>query len=545
MKKLFHFLSIALLLAAALVAPPASAQAGPKTLIVYDGPPNTEFSKLGMAYSIMLKNLMGHFDSNAEMLPVQNYVAGKMQAYDAIFYMGAYYDNPLPAAFLADVMATPKTVVWFKYNLWQLAWNPAYGFQSKFGFDFASLRGLNAVPTAANPAPGFFDTITYKSKPFVKYYTFNGATGTVNADPDIGVTTILDATKATTLVPVTNPKTGETVPYVLRSGNFWYVADMPFSFIGPRDRYLVMSDVLHDMLGVNHAESHQALVRLEDVGAMVSVSAMKTLTNYLYGKKIPFSIATIPRYVDALGVYNGNIPQTVPLSQATNLKTSLNYALARGAEVVMHGYTHQYSNMRNKYTGVSGDDYEFWNIVANSPVAEDSTAWALGRLNAGKTELTSNGYTPVAWETPHYHASALASKAMPQVFPTTYQRVVYFTADQPNFNAAINKDFGVGQIFPYVIKKDHYGQRIIPENLGNIEYDISAIDPTSNFNYTWQDIVTNAEYGKTVRDGFASFFFHPFWLEPAVGVPGYADFQSTITGITNLGYTWVAPSKVQ
>lgn len=545
MKKLFHFLSIALLLAAALVAPPASAQAGPKTLIVYDGPPNTEFSKLGMAYSIMLKNLMGHFDSNAEMLPVQNYVAGKMQAYDAIFYMGAYYDNPLPAAFLADVMATPKTVVWFKYNLWQLAWNPAYAFQSKFGFNFASLRGLNAVPTAANPAPGFFDTITYKSKPFVKYYTFNGATGAVNADPDIGVTTISDATKATTLVPVTNPKTGETVPYVLRSGNFWYVADMPFSFIGPRDRYLVLTDLLHDMLGVNHAESHQALVRLEDVGAMVSVSAMKTLTNYLYGKKIPFSIATIPRYVDALGVYNGNIPQTVPLSQATNLKTSLNYALARGAEVVMHGYTHQYSNMRNKYTGVSGDDYEFWNIVANSPVAEDSTAWALGRLNAGKTELTSNGYTPVAWETPHYHASALASKAMPQVFPTTYQRVVYFTADQPNFNAAINKDFGVGQIFPYVIKKDHYGQRIIPESLGNIEYDISAIDPTSNFNYTWQDIVTNAEYGKTVRDGFASFFFHPFWLEPAVGVPGYADFQSTITGITNLGYTWVAPSKVQ
>lgn len=70
-----------------------------------------------------------------------------------------------------------------------------------------------------------------------------------------------------------------------------------------------------------------------NVGAMVSVSAMKTLTNYMYNKKIPFSIATIPRYVDALGVYNGNIPQTVPLSQATNLKTSLNYALARGARL--------------------------------------------------------------------------------------------------------------------------------------------------------------------------------------------------------------------
>ncbi|MDB5868348.1 MAG: papd-like protein [Polaromonas sp.] len=545
MKKLFSMLCAVLLFAAALAGQPAAAQTGPKTLIVYDGPPGTQFAKLGLAYSIMLKNLIGHFDSNAELLPVQNYVAGKMQAYDAIFYMGAYYDNPLPAAFLTDVMATPKTVVWFKYNLWQLAWNSAYGFQAKFGMDFSSLRGLNAAPTAANPSPGFFDTIGYKSKSFVKYYAFNGATGAVAADPDIGVTTVLNAAKASVVVPVTNPKTGETAPYVMRSGNFWYVADMPFSFIGPRDRYLVLSDLLHDMLGVNHAESHKALVRLEDVGAMVSVSAMKTLTDYLYGKRVPFSIAMIPRYMDPLGTYNGGVAQTVPLSQATNLKTSVNYALARGAEVVMHGYTHQYSSMKNPHTGVSGDDYEFWNIVANSPVAEDSTAWALGRLNAGKSELASNGYTPVAWETPHYHASALTSKVTPQAFSNTYQRVVYFTADKPNFNAATNKDFGVGQIFPYVIKKDYYGQRIIPESLGNIEYDIRTIDPSSNFNYTWQDIVTNAEYGKTVRDGYASFFFHPFWLEPEVRTPGFADFQKVMDGITNLGYTWIAPSAAQ
>ena len=541
MKKFVCLLGAVLLFAAALMAQPAAAQTAPKTLIVYDGPPGTDQAKLGLAYGIMLKNLMGHFDGNAELLPVQDYVAGKLNAYDATFYMGAYYDNPLPAAFLNDVMTTQKTVVWFKYNLWQLAWNPAYGFAAKFGFSFSGLRGLNAAPTAANPAPGFFDTVGYKGKSFVKYYTFNGATGYANADPDLGVTSVVDATKAQMVVPVANLKTGETAPYVMRSGNFWYVADMPFSYIGPRDRYLVLADLLHDMLGVNHAESHQALVRLEDVGAMVSVSAMKTLTDYLYGKKIPFSIATIPHYVDALGVYNGNVPLTVPMSQASNLKTALNYALPRGAEVVMHGYTHQYNNMVNSGSGVSGDDYEFWNIVANSPVAEDSTAWAQDRITKGKTELSSNGYSPIAWETPHYHASGLASKvfAQPANFSTTYQRVVYFTADKPDFYAATGRDFGVGQVFPYVIKKDYYGQRIIPENLGNIEY-----DATANF-YTWQDIVTNADYAKVVRDGYASFFFHPFWLEPAFGVPGYQDFQNTINGITSLGYTWVAASKAQ
>ena len=48
----------------------------------------------------------------------------------------------------------------------------------------------------------------------------------------------------------------------MRSGNFWYVADMPFSYIGPRDRYLAMCDMLHDILGTNAPTLHRALVRL-------------------------------------------------------------------------------------------------------------------------------------------------------------------------------------------------------------------------------------------------------------------------------------------
>jgi len=522
--------------------PPVAPQAGPRTLVLYDAPPGQTFTKLGMAYAIMMRNLLGHFDSQVDMVPVHDYVTGQVNNYDATFYLGAYYDNQVPPAFLADVTTTTKTVVWFKYNLWQIAWNPAYDFQNRFGFGFSGLRGLNALPSAANPAPGFFDTITYKSLPFVKYYDYAG--GAVAADPDVGIVAVTDTQKATTLVPMSNPKTSETAPYIVRAGNFWYVADLPFSYIGPRDRYLVLTDLLHDMLGVNHATSHKAMVRLEDVGAMVSVSAMKSLTNYLYQRRIPFSIATIPYYADPLGTYNGGVPMFVPMSQASNLKTSLNYALARGGEIVMHGYTHQYSNMRNKYTGVSGDDYEFWNIVDNTPVMEDSLAWALSRYQAGLQELSSNGYTATAWETPHYHGSALASKAAAQTFAKTYQRVVYFTADQPNFNAPVAKDFGVGQIFPYPIKSDYYGQRVLPESLGNIEYDISSIDPTSNYNYTWQDIVTNAQYVKTVRDGYASFFFHPFWLEPALGVPGLADFKKVIQGISNLGFTWTVPSQI-
>lgn len=135
-------------------------------------------------------------------------------------------------------------------------------------------------------------------------------------------------------------------------------------------------------------------------------------------------------------------------------------------------------------------------------------------------------------------------RAVSQVFSTTYQRAVYYTSDHPNLTAATSRDFAVGQFYPYIIKRDYYGQRVLPENLGNIEYDISNIDPSSNFNYTWQDLSINADYGLVVRDGFASFFFHPFWLEPAINKPGFADFKSIVASITAMGYRWTAPGTL-
>ena len=516
---------------------------GPKALILYDEPLGTELQKLGFSYAIMLQNLLGHFDLDVELMPVQRYAAGTIDSSAVTFYLGATYDHQLPAQFLTDAALTKKTLVWFKYNLWQLAGDPSYNFTGTKGLAFHGLRGLNAIPTAGNPAPGFFDTVVYKDMPFVKYYKYDDAAKVVNADPDIGLTSIADASKAVALVSIKNPQTGEVAPYVARSGNFWYVADMPFSYIGPRDRYLVLSDLLHDMVNIPHSEQHKALVRLEDVGAMVSTAAMKALTDYLYGVAVPFSIAVIPQYADPNGVNSGGVPEWIHLTQATALNASLQYALPKGGEIVMHGYTHQYGNLRNPHTGASGDDYEFWNISTNSPVAEDSTQWALGRLHTGVYDLVSAGYNPVAWEAPHNHASALSAKAAASVFSTTYQRAVYFTADKPDFTTSVAKDFGAGQSFPYVIRRDYYGQRVLPENLGNIEYSNPA-DPMS-INYTADDLILNARYAKTIRDGYASFFFHPFLVEPEFGKPGLADFKKVIEGISQLGFTWVAASRAQ
>src|SRR5215510_9303380 len=129
----------------AQATPPAS-----RVLILYDSA-NTQYAKLGQIYAIMLRNLLGHFYMSADLVPVESYVAGQIDAHQATFYIGALYDDPLPAAFLSDAATTQKTLVWFKYNLWQLAWDPAYSFAGTRGFSFLGLRGLNSAPSSSNP----------------------------------------------------------------------------------------------------------------------------------------------------------------------------------------------------------------------------------------------------------------------------------------------------------------------------------------------------------------------------------------------------------
>jgi uncharacterized protein YdaL len=287
MLKSFVLRAVAALAAAAAMLGVSTVQAQtttpppPTVQVLYDAPSGTEWDKLGFAYAIMLRNLLGHFNAQVDLVPVQQYQAGGTEKYSATFYLGAAYDNQLPAAFLADAMSTTKPLVWFKYNIWQLAWNPAYNFTATKGINFAGLHGLSSQPSSTNPNPPFFDTVKYKGMDFVKYYQYDAGRNVVNADPDIGWVTIADVGKAQQIVPIASPQTRETSPYITRSGNFWYVADIPFSFIGPRDRYLVFADMLHDMLGIDHAFYHKAMVRLEDVGAMVSVQAMNQLSDYL------------------------------------------------------------------------------------------------------------------------------------------------------------------------------------------------------------------------------------------------------------------------
>ena len=102
-------------------------------------------------------------------------------------------------------------------------------------------------------------------------------------------------------------------------------------------------------------------------------------------------------------------------------------------------------------------------------------------MNAGFAILARAGLSkPKIWVTPNY----LASRTTYRVLSTNF--------------AALNER-APGALYPYIINKDIHGNRIIPENLGFIQPGV--VSP--------QMIADRADKNLVVRDGFASFFFHP------------------------------------
>jgi uncharacterized protein YdaL len=318
-------------------------------------------------------------------------------------------------------------------------------------------------------------------------------------------------------------------PYVVKGSNLWFVGDMPFSYHSEEDRYLALADLLHDMLGVNHPDSHRALVRLEDVSAGIDVQELADVTGYLVGQQVPFSVATIPFYRDPLGVENGGLPTFEPLSGSEVGLILADLEKKGWAGIIQHGTTHQLDGLENPYNQVTGDDFEFYVVTENSqdlslnflgPVPGDSRKWAKDRIDDGLKELKKAKLNPFAWEAPHYTASAVDYDEIQKQHKTHYGRLVYFAVpSQPTRF--------VGQFFPYMIEKDAYKYKLIPENIGYIED-----APFTGFRPLYPpDLVRAAQKAKVVRDGFASFYYHPYL--------GTQYLSDTVTGIKGAGYTFV------
>ncbi len=507
----------------------ATPPAGPSgILILHDS--TGDWGWLGAMHARSLANLLGHFSVPCTIAPVEQYSAGQIEGYRTVFYLGVVYDNPLPATFLQDVMQTSRTICWFRYNLWQIAWNesryPVPGFETRFGFRFAGLE-----------RPGY-TRVLYRGRWFTK-----------NAkDPELGLTEVVNrgACSVPAFAYPSDGTSGDQVPYIVQGRNLWYVADVPFSYVTEEDRYLAFADALHDILGIQHAESHRALIRIEDVNPTSSPDALRATADYLFSESVPFLISVVPVYQDPYGYSNSGVPTQRFLSKEPEFVEALRYMQSRGGQILLHGYTHQYNSTAKPYTGITGEDFEFYRTTLNEnqglvfvgPVPEDSYRWVRSRVVAAQQELHAAGLSEVGWETPHYAASAGDYRFFGQRFRLTVQRALYHpTADgggvrwdglQPQQPG--NPTYFTGQLFPYVIERDAYGQKILPENLGLVD----LVGWNGYGKWMPEDIIRAAAANLAVRDGWASSYFHPF-LDI-----GY--LRQVVQGVKALGYTYVSVS---
>lgn len=547
--------------------------------IYYDRAPGGGAYPFGLKHAVFARNLVGHFPGvTPQLLPVDEYRAGALDRCEATLYFGTHYDSEIPEAFLKDFRSTKSNVLWAGYGIWNLGERTL---ASIWGAKFAGLAQSRSDVTDDKGEPGFYRYIRYRGEEFIKYGAWSDSRPRQYlAATEMALLKMNPGHNKNVLAWATHSATGEKAPYAIRSANRWYFADSPFAFMTEEDRYLIFADVLFDVLGEapRHPKKKPALIRLEDVHPMVPPWQIRMAADTFHGLKVPFSISLIPLFVDPLGVMSEDeLERDLPITASREFVEALEYARARGASFILHGYTHQLGKRKNPWNGLTGDDFEFWDRTHNRPVAQDSVPWVMDRLEDAMSlvDQANRRYKakirPVAWLTPHYQGSALDCTLFGQLWEWTVGRNIYFTHERsglreslPAFlrldrqnafarkeryevlrHLAVRATAGeepAGQFFPYEIFGDIYGQRVIPENVGNIQpYMNEQVHATQSPD----DLIRILRRNRVLRDAWGSWFVHPFRLleksQEGVGeFPGDTrEIARVVKAALGLGYEFI------
>lgn len=444
-----------------------------RVLVVFEGNDIPDSPARGEARQ--MAQLLGHFNTATTIRAVSDYKAGELENFDFTFFFGFSKRYDPPDRILRDLFTTSKHAVWLNTGFDYFC--RSFPVKGRFGFTFT------AFDTSSQ-----FTIVKARGLSFPK------------GEPNCNIVKITNSAQCEVLATAVSLKRQE-VPYIIRSGNFMYIADSPFSEVTEADRYILFADLLHDILGEDHPVSHTALIRIEDVSPLEDPAELRDVADVLSDLNVPFLVSIIPFYVEPeAGI-------RVSMSEKPDFVDALHYMAEHGATIVMHGVTHQ-------YRGQTGTDYEFWDEGADKPIRNDSKEYVERKITAGIEECLKNGIYPLLWETPHYGASTLDYSVISTFFSSVIEQ-----------RLAIDR-LDYGQYFPYVIEHDLYGERIYPENLGyvplsdSIEQERDAV----------KKIVKAAELNLAVRDGYATAFFHPF-------LP-LSLLKELVTSIQELGYTF-------
>ncbi len=515
--------------------------------ILYDRSPDPKYV-FGRTHVIYLQNLLGHFPNIQQFIkPIELYKKGDIEKCHATFYLGTHFMSEIPAAFYTDYVNTKRTVVWAGYNIWRL---PADKIKDLWNVKFLTLSRIDVKILDSKRRPEFFKYYDYKGQTFIKYGEWDtDVHDRFNAAYEVSRFELLDESAEKYVVSwARNAGTKEETPYILRNANHWYFGDSPFSFITEEDRYLIFADLLFDIL--EESPRYQdgkkpAIFRLEDVHPMVPQWKLYRMADLMARYKIPFSMTIIPIFAAPLDQSVTNPRERfVPITQNPEFIEWLKYAKARRASFIYHGVSHQSGNMRNPWSGTTGEDFEFWDRVRNKPMEWDSAKFVVERIEDGLGLLRDArvDVSPIAWLTPHYQASPLDYTILSQLFLWNMGRIIYFPFTKVEHAKKMPQALSIenggsrangsrlpyftdlkvtypqgllptGQFFPYEIYGDAYGMRLVPENVGNVQ---PYMNEQVHKALTVEDLTRIIKRNRVLRDNWCSFFIHPSQLDDTI-----------------------------
>jgi uncharacterized protein YdaL len=460
-------------------------------------------------YAIMVANLVGRYSTLTPVIQsVSSYQAGQAKQALRTFYIGSTYGDPVPDALISDIMQGAP-VTWLNYQIWQLD-RPTLGASlAQLGLSYV---GLNAEYDPAQYTTGF-NTINYRNYAFKKFLAPMEMIEVAVTGPNV----IVHAEAVNSA--------GRKIPYALQSGNFWYFADLPLSYITETDRYLVFADLLGPMLGRDQTCEPRAVARMEDLSPNDNAADLRRMLDSIRRVNIPFAAATIPLYK------NNTTGTTRTWQQNSTALTQLRRVPNMKGRIFQHGYTHQYEGLNNPF-GETGVDFEFWQATDNGsggfnyigPIPGQTPASALQRVQSGRTLLVGLGLSPSGWVTPHYAADPSFYTGFNTVYPRVMERRLY------RVGSVI-----AGQFFPYPVK-DVAGTLIIPETLGSLQP-----------GYLLDKVMAAARANRALRCPWAGHFFHAYTLNPqytGTNAITPARFEQLLRDIQALGYRYVDPNTV-
>lgn len=405
-----------------------------KTYIVYDSP-----ARYGSSFPLVeaLIEHLGHFDLDCQAMPLESWHPGALKDAEVVVYVGLK-DTTLPQEVLQE-MAHAKRMIWFEKNIEQMA---AYLKWKDFHLDGAS------------------DGWSYVNNKKDTYF------------PDwMNVVIARPGQNAQVFAVINNLTTSKPLAWQRDNVYFCGLLEVNPVFM------VTLGNLLQQFIPNNHQNSHNVLLRVEDVSPLTDPKAVRAVIATIAKYHIPFAIGVIPVGVagDGKRSYMHEMPQMVKV---------LKDAQDDGASIIMHGYTHQ-----NEYSPKTGEGYEFWNARDHKPMENDE-AFTSERIEAGIAELVRCELIPVAFEPPHYAMSETGYKVLSRYFNILSGRI-----------QISDKSEQISLTLPYTAESSYLnGMLVIPENMGY--YDGQS--------FLVEDMLRNSEQIFDEQDGFAGFFYHGY-----------------------------------